>query len=80
MMGANFRLNGLVAATLLAFSHAQCAAQPPPPGGEVPAIDGFTLTWADSFNDTTTEWTAMTGTQYPGGSPQWGTGEIQTVS
>lgn len=52
----------------------------------VPTIDGFTLTWSDDFVGTanslpnTADWTAMTGTSYPGGAANWGTNEIETVS
>lgn len=53
---------------------------------EVPQVDGFTLTWSDDFVGTanslpnTADWQAVTGTSYPGGAANWGTGEIETVS
>ncbi|KAK7723494.1 hypothetical protein SLS63_008788 [Diaporthe eres] len=52
----------------------------------VPTIDGFTLTWSDDFVGTanslpnTANWLFSTGTSYPGGASNWGTGEIQTYT
>ncbi|CAN8105090.1 unnamed protein product [Discula destructiva] len=74
-MGFNSKISAVVlaAASLLPFTHAA-----------VPEIEGFTLTWSDDFVGTanslpnTADWTAVPGTQYPGGAPNWGTGEIQT--
>lgn len=76
-MGFNVKNNLalLTAAGLLPFANAA-----------VPTIDGFTLTWSDDFVGTanslpnTADWTAMTGTSYPGGAANWGTNEIETVS
>lgn len=68
------QLASLVAAGLLPFA-----------GAAVPTIEGFTLTWSDDFVGTanslpnTADWTAMTGTSYPGGAANWGTNEIETV-
>lgn len=51
----------------------------------VPTIEGFTVTWSDDFIGTanslpnTADWTAVTGTQYPGGAANWGTWEVETV-
>ncbi|POS79401.1 beta-glucanase [Diaporthe helianthi] len=39
----------------------------------VPTIEGFTLTC-------TANWIFSTGTSYPGGAANWGTGEIQTYT
>lgn len=53
---------------------------------EVPEVEGFTLTWSDDFTGKaetlpdTADWQAVTGTSYPGGAANWGTGEIETVS
>src|ERR671916_647644 len=55
------------------------AAVPPPPAG-------WSLVWSDDFtgaNNTlpsSANWIIDTGTSYPGGPPQWGTGEIQTYT
>lgn len=52
----------------------------------VPTIDGFTLTWSDDFVGTanslpnTANWIFTTGTSYPGGAANFGTGEIQTYT
>ncbi|KAH7396135.1 endo-beta-1,3-glucanase-like protein [Pyrenochaeta sp. MPI-SDFR-AT-0127] len=51
-----------------------------------PAISGFTLTWSDDFIGSgnslpnTANWIVDTGTSYPGGPANWGTGEIQTYT
>jgi beta-glucanase (GH16 family) len=55
------------------------AAVPPTPGG-------WTLVWSDDFNGaagtlpSSNNWIIDTGTGYPGGPPNWGTGEIQTYT
>ncbi|MGH8937749.1 MAG: 1,3-beta-glucanase, partial [Actinomycetes bacterium] len=55
------------------------AAVPPTPGG-------WTLVWSDDFNGTagtlpsSGNWIIDTGTGYPGGPPNWGTGEVQTYT
>lgn len=52
----------------------------------VPNIEGFTLTWSEDFVGTanslpnTANWIFSTGTSYPGGAANWGTGEIQTYT
>lgn len=51
----------------------------------VPSIPGFRLTWSDDFNGAANigpsgEWIVDTGTSYPGGPPNWGTGEVQTYT
>ncbi|MBQ1025522.1 carbohydrate-binding protein [Micromonospora sp. C95] len=55
------------------------AAVPPPPSG-------WSLVWSDDFTGaagtlpSSGNWIIDTGTSYPGGPPQWGTGEIQTYT
>jgi hypothetical protein len=55
------------------------AALPPTPSG-------WTQVWADDFTGaantlpSSANWIIDTGTQYPGGPAQWGTGEIQTYT
>ncbi|MEV4709383.1 carbohydrate-binding protein [Actinoplanes sp. NPDC049316] len=55
------------------------AALPPPPSG-------WTQVWADDFTGpantlpSSGNWIIDTGTSYPGGPAQWGTGEIQTYT
>jgi beta-glucanase (GH16 family) len=46
--------------------------------------DPWILVWSDEFNATggvnTSNWIYDTGTGYPGGPPNWGTGEIEVMS
>jgi beta-glucanase (GH16 family) len=55
------------------------AAVPPTPGG-------WTLVWSDDFNGSAgslpsaSNWIIDTGHGYPGGPPNWGTGEIQNYT
>ena len=52
----------------------------------VPSIDGFTLEFSDDFTGAagslpdSANWLFTTGTSYPGGAPQFGTGEIETYT
>ncbi len=53
----------------------------------VPALPaGWTLVWGDDFNGSantgvdTGNWRYATGTGYPGGAANWGTGEIETMT
>jgi hypothetical protein len=52
----------------------------------VPTIAGFNLTWSDDFEGTSntlpdsSRWIVTTGTSYPGGAANWGTGEIETYT
>jgi beta-glucanase (GH16 family) len=52
----------------------------------VPAIPGFSITWSDDFIGganslpNTANWIVDTGTSYPGGPANWGTGEIETYT
>jgi beta-glucanase (GH16 family) len=67
----------LVASVVLASAAA--ASLPPPPSG-------WTQVWADDFTGSagslpsSANWIVDTGTQYPGGPGQFGTGEIQTYT
>ncbi|MFI7021798.1 carbohydrate-binding protein [Micromonospora sp. NPDC049900] len=55
------------------------AAVPTPPSG-------WSLVWSDDFTGSagtlpsSSNWIIDTGTSYPGGPPNWGTGEIQTYT
>jgi beta-glucanase (GH16 family) len=55
------------------------AAVPEPPAG-------FTTVWSDDFSGpagtglNTADWLYDTGTSYPGGAANWGTGEIETMT
>jgi hypothetical protein len=52
----------------------------------VPTINGFNLTWSDDFVGTaktlpsSSNWIITTGTSYPGGASNWGTGEVETYT
>ncbi|KAI9146874.1 Glycosyl hydrolase family 16 [Paramyrothecium foliicola] len=52
----------------------------------VPTIPGFSLTWSDDFIGSSnslpnpSNWIVDTGTSYPGGPANWGTGEIQVYT
>ncbi|KAK7991309.1 beta-glucanase [Apiospora saccharicola] len=52
----------------------------------VPTVNGFTLAWSDDFDGAagslpkSENWIFTTGTQYPGGAANFGTGEIQTYT
>jgi hypothetical protein len=67
----------LVASVLLSWNVAQAA---------VPSIPGFILTWSDDFVGSAnslpsgSNWIIDTGTSYPGGPINWGTGEVQTYT
>lgn len=51
-----------------------------------PDPNGWTTVWSDGFDGppgtppSPADWIIDTGTQYPGGAPQWGTGEVQTYT
>lgn len=53
---------------------------------DVPAQPGWNLVWSDDFTGaantlpSSNNWIIDTGTSYPGGPPNWGTGEIQTYT
>jgi beta-glucanase (GH16 family) len=56
-------------------------------GADVPdPADGFTAVWSDDFAGaanslpSTSNWIFDLGTRYPGGAPNWGTGETQTYT
>ncbi|KAJ0383514.1 hypothetical protein COL922a_010331 [Colletotrichum nupharicola] len=67
----------LTAAILLALPIAQA---------QVPDIAGFSKTWFDDFTGSrgalpsSGNWIIDTGTSYPGGPANWGTGEVQTYT
>ncbi|KAK8015415.1 endo-1-3-beta-glucanase [Apiospora arundinis] len=52
----------------------------------VPAVSGFTVAWSDDFEGAAgslpkaENWIFTTGTSYPGGAANFGTGEIQTYT
>lgn len=52
----------------------------------VPQLEGYNLTWSDEFEGAagslpdSSKWLMTTGTSYPGGAANFGTGEIQTYT
>ena len=64
---------------MLAVPNAPAEAVPAPPAG-------WNLVWGDDFDGAantgvdTGNWRYATGTGYPGGAPNWGTGEIETMT
>jgi beta-glucanase (GH16 family) len=72
--------------TLTRLLAAALATMLPAARAAIPAVPGFTLTWGDDFVGganslpSPSNWMVDTGTSYPGGPPQWGTGEIQTYT
>jgi hypothetical protein len=70
---------GLAAAVATAATAPAGAAAPTPPAG-------WTQVFADDFNGaagagvSTSDWQYATGTSYPGGAANWGTGEVETMT
>ncbi|MER6349980.1 glycoside hydrolase family 16 protein [Streptomyces sp. NPDC001595] len=70
---------GLAAAAAAVTAPSATAAAPPPPSG-------WTQVFVDDFNGAagtgvnTANWRYATGTGYPGGPANWGTGEIETMT
>ncbi|MEJ3744008.1 carbohydrate-binding protein [Actinomycetes bacterium KLBMP 9797] len=69
----------IVASALLTVTLTARAAVPPTPSG-------WTMVWSDDFTGavntlpSSANWIIDTGTSYPGGPGNWGTGEIQTYT
>ncbi|MEU2064805.1 glycoside hydrolase family 16 protein [Streptomyces sp. NPDC013455] len=70
---------GLAAAIATAATAPADASAPTPPSG-------WTQVFADDFNGpagsgvNTADWQYATGTSYPGGAANWGTGEVETMT
>ncbi|WNV91676.1 glycoside hydrolase family 16 protein [Umezawaea sp. Da 62-37] len=79
------RLAKAVAASLLLLTSAACAEQSQP-AGQQHGDDGWQVAWRDDFTGgeggqpNPDDWIVDTGTGYPGGASNWGTGEIQTYT
>ena len=77
-----FRL--LVLLTIFAVPIVQALLSSAP--GAVQAQTAWTQIWSDEFNGAantgvnTANWLYDIGTSYPGGAPNWGTGEIETMT
>ncbi|MET8471908.1 glycoside hydrolase family 16 protein [Streptomyces sp. NPDC006422] len=67
---------GLVAAA--ATQSASAAAPPPPSGWSQVFLDDFNGSAGTGVN--TSNWQYDTGTSYPGGPANWGTGEVETMT
>ncbi|WP_432055340.1 glycoside hydrolase family 16 protein [Streptomyces sp. bgisy022] len=70
---------GLAAAAATAATPSASASAPPPPSGwNQVFLDDFDGPAGSGVN--TTHWRYATGTGYPGGPANWGTGEIETMT
>jgi len=70
---------GLAAAAAAVASPSADAAAPTPPSGWTQVfLDDFTGTAGTGVN--TSNWQYSTGTSYPGGPANWGTGEVETMT
>ena len=67
-----------ITASVLATTNARASVPPTP--------SGWNLVWSDDFTGTagtgvnTSNWLYDTGTGYPGGASNWGTGEVETMT
>src|SRR6266516_2171588 len=68
----------VVWSVIIAAASARAAAPPPPAG--------WSLVWSDDFAGragspvSSGKWLYDVGTSYPGGAPNWGTGEVETMT
>jgi len=69
---------GLTVAALAAAGDASAAAPPTPSGWTQQFLDDFNGAANTGVN--TANWQYATGTGYPGGASNWGTGEIETMT
>ncbi|MEV4231975.1 glycoside hydrolase family 16 protein [Streptomyces bobili] len=70
---------GLAAAAATLISPSANASAPPPPAGWSQVfLDDFTGAAGTGVN--TSNWQYATGTSYPGGPSNWGTGEVETMT
>ncbi len=68
----------LAAASVTLVSSAEAAVPPPPAGMSLVFSDDFTGAAGTGLNRS--HWLYDIGTSYPGGAPNWGTGEIETMT
>lgn len=77
-----FRLAAAASAAVLVTGALAAAVSHNAAVAAVPSVPGWTLTWADDFTGPTgslpngSNWRFSIGHSYPGGPPNWGTGEI----
>lgn len=80
------RFRYAAAAAVAALVAGALASMPNSAGAAVPAPTGWTLVWADDFTGAAgsgvnqTNWQYTTGTSYPGGPANFGTGEVETMT
>jgi hypothetical protein len=71
---------------VLAGAFAAAVAAPPATAGAPPPPTGWNLVWSDDFSGSAgsrvsaANWLYDLGTSYPGGAPNWGTGEVETMT
>src|SRR5437763_386146 len=65
-------------AMVAALTDAHASAPPPPAGWTAVFTDDFTGAAGTGLN--TGNWLYDTGTSYPGGAANWGTGEVETMT
>ncbi|MFF9622552.1 glycoside hydrolase family 16 protein [Streptomyces griseosporeus] len=76
---AAFSALGIAAAAATLASPSASASAPPAPSGWTQVfVDDFTGPAGSGVN--TANWQYDTGTSYPGGAPNWGTGEVETMT
>jgi hypothetical protein len=68
----------LVAASVAVVTSAEAAVPPPPSGLNLVFSDDFTGASGTGLNRS--NWLYATGTGYPGGAANWGTGEVETMT
>jgi beta-glucanase (GH16 family) len=80
------RLSRAVAVAVLAVGCAVVLAPAPTGAAVPPPPTGWTAVWSDDFGGTAgspvsaPNWLYDLGTSYPGGAPNWGTGEVETMT
>ncbi|MDA3628426.1 glycoside hydrolase family 16 protein [Saccharopolyspora oryzae] len=80
------RMRRRVAAASLSLGLSIAWVSMPPAAADIPPPDeGWTLTFGDDFtggagSPPSPDWIIDTGTSYPGGPDNWGTGEVQTYT
>jgi beta-glucanase (GH16 family) len=74
------------AALLLTLPVAACTDRQSDDAKRPPALAGWKLVWHDDFDGaentglSRSDWLYSVGTSYPGGAPNWGTAEVETMT
>ncbi len=80
--GRRVRTTAALLLVLAGACSGACSAESP----DAPAAPGWTPVWTDEFDGAAgtglsrADWQYALGTGYPGGAPNWGTGQIETVT